>query len=58
MLSGILQSLAYVVVSALLGLVAITDMMDRDAELAASRQFRRVLKAEPDLAAGLAMAAR
>ncbi len=58
MLSSILQSLGYAVVSALLGLVAITDLMDRDAALAASRQFRRALKAEPGLAAELAMAAR
>jgi hypothetical protein len=56
MLSGVLQSLAYMVLPALLGLLSIIDMLGIDAASAASRQFRQVLKAEPDLAADLAAA--
>ena len=58
MLSSLLQSLAYTVLSAVLGLLSITDMLGTDAASAASKEFRQVLKAEPDLAAGLATIGR
>jgi hypothetical protein len=58
MLSGFLQYLAYAIVSALLGLLSITDMLGVDAASAASSQFKQLLNAEPELTAGLAMAAR
>ncbi len=50
--------LASGVVSVLLGLLAISDYLGIDAEQAASREFRRVLQAEPDLAGDLAALAR
>ncbi|HLV98330.1 MAG TPA: hypothetical protein VKT82_06590 [Ktedonobacterales bacterium] len=58
MLSGILPSLAYMVTSALLALLAITDMLDREAYSARLRHFRRAQHAAPDLPARLAAAAR
>ena len=58
MLSGILPSLAYIVASALLGLLSITDMLDREAYNAGLRHFRPMLRAAPDLPARLAAAAR
>ena len=58
MLSGILPSLGYVVASALLGLLSITDMLGVEAYSAGLRHFRRTLRAAPDLPARLAAAAR
>lgn len=58
MLSTLLRSLGYLVASALLGLLSITDMLGADALSTASQALKRALRVRPDLAEGLAAAAR